>query len=144
MIIGPILRPYFFFKMGGFNMLKITLRLNGETKTYTQDFISGYLFRKALLISDKREKFLKKVMDSETGATLEEQEELLDELYHFITEVFGNQFTVEEYERGTDARRVVDQSWEIVYRIISQVTGPLQELNVGNPTQKKKPHRKKS
>lgn len=122
-------------------MLKIQLQLNGKTKTYTQDFISGYLFRKALLLSDKREKFLKKVMDE--GASLEEQEALLDELYHFISEVFGGQFTPVEYEQGTDARRIVDQSWSILYGIISQVTEPLQEMNAGD-TQKKNPPPRKS
>ncbi|MBN2910770.1 hypothetical protein JQC72_14815 [Polycladomyces sp. WAk] len=128
-------------------MLKIQLRLHGETKTYCQDFISGYLFRRALDLDDKRNKFLKKLLDQENGQDMtQEQEELLNELYHFVSEVFGGQFTPEEYERGTDAREIIDQSWAIVHGIINQVMEPLKELDDDEDVKKKKrpkPNRRK-
>jgi hypothetical protein len=125
-------------------MLKITLRIDGETKTFSQDFISGYMFRKAIDLDEKRNKYLQKLLDQENGGkvTAEEQQALLDELYHFISEVFGGQFSAEEYEKGTDARQIVDQSWAIVHGIISQTMEPFEGLD--DDTQKKKSNRRKS
>lgn len=125
-------------------MLKIQLRHDGEMKTYSQDFISGYMFRRALDLDEKRNKYLQKLLDEENGkqATAEEQKKLLDHLFHFISEVFGEQFTAEEYERGTDARKIIDQSWAIVHGIISQTMEPFEGIDVDD-TQKKKSSRQK-
>ncbi|MBH8609398.1 phage tail assembly chaperone G [Thermoactinomyces sp. CICC 10521] len=125
-------------------MLKIKLRVNDETKTFSQDFISGYMFRKAIDLDEKRNKYLQKFLDQENGGkvTAEEQQALLDELYHFISEVFGGQFSAEEYEHGTDARQIVDQSWSIVHGIISQTMEPFEGLD--DDTEKKKSNRRKS
>ena len=124
-------------------MLRITLHLDGEKKTFYTDFISGYMFRKALELDEKRNKYLKKVLDQQETSR-EEQEELLNELYTFISEVFGKQFTPEQYEQGTDARRIVDQSWAIVHGIISQTLEPLSELEDDDSQKKKKSNRSSS
>lgn len=125
-------------------MLKIELRLNGEKKTYRQDFISGYLFRKALQLGDKQSKYIKKMMETQEPESIEEQEEMLDKLFHFITEVFEGKFTAEEYERGTDARKIVDQSWDIVNSIVGQVMDPIGEDETVDGKKKKKSNRKSS
>ncbi|SFT04074.1 phage tail assembly chaperone G [Marininema halotolerans] len=113
-------------------MLTITLRIKGEERKFSQDFISGYLFRKALELDSKRSKYLKKVLEnSEAGEDEsdlhEEQDKLLSHLFNFICIVFDQEFTPEEYEAGTDARKLMDQSWMIVHGIINQVTEPLED-----------------
>ncbi|MBA4543856.1 MULTISPECIES: phage tail assembly chaperone G [Thermoactinomyces] len=122
-------------------MLKITLHLNGEKKTFSTNFISGYMFRRALELDEKRNKYLKKLLE-EQEPSREEQEELLDELYTFISEVFGQQFSAEEYEKGTDARNIVDQSWAVVHGIINQTMEPFEGV-ADDDTQKKKSNRRK-
>lgn len=126
------------------NMLKVELRfksVEGDktktyTKTYRQDFISGYLFRKALQLGDKQNKYIQRMMETQQAESIEEQETLLDELFHFITEVFEGKFTAEEYERGTDARKIVDQSWDIVNGIIGQVMDPIGDGEDGGKKKK--------
>lgn len=125
-------------------MLKIELRINGEKKTYRQDFISGYLFRKALQLGDKQNKYIQRMMETQKPEPIEEQETLLDELFHFITEVFDGKFTAEEYERGTDARKIVDQSWDIVNSIVGQVMEPIGEDDIGGGKKKRRSSRKTS
>lgn len=126
-------------------MLTIELRIDGETKKITQDFISGFLFRKALELGDKRDKYLQKALAQEGQFPVDEQGAILNELYQFISEVFDKQFSAEEYERGTDARKVVDQSWEIVHGIISQTLDPMGEIeDEDGDKKKKKSSRKRS
>ncbi|WP_416729198.1 phage tail assembly chaperone G [Fictibacillus sp. JL2B1089] len=106
--------------------MQLTLRINDEKKTFSVDFISGYMFRRAIDLEEKRGKFLKKLI--EEGVSAEEQKALLNELYGFIVQIFDKQFTTDEYENGSDARRIVDQSWAIVNGIIGQVSNPLGKL----------------
>lgn len=119
-------------------MLKITLRLNGDTKEYTQDFISGYLFRRAVDLDDKRNKYMQEVLQTKGDIPAEKQTALLDELYDFVSHVFDRKFTAEEYEKGSDARQVIDQSWAIVHSIIGQVMEPLNQGGNGNNKKKRK------
>ncbi len=121
----------------------VKLRINRETKTFSQDFISGYMFRRALDLEEKRGEFLKKLLENEGNVSAVEQEEILNELYGFIVEVFDKQFTADEYENGSDARHVVNQSWAIVNGIIGQVANPLAKLESSNNAknnEKKKNH----
>ncbi|SDY69554.1 phage tail assembly chaperone G [Thermoactinomyces sp. DSM 45892] len=115
-------------------MLKINLYLEGERKTFQTDFISGKKFRRALELDDKRNKYVKQNLDSESMDLVDSQE-LLDELYLFISQVFDNQFTTEQYEEGTDARRIINQSWAIVHSIISQT---LEEIPTDSDSKKNK------
>lgn len=102
-------------------MLK--LFLDGEWKEYKINFISGKMFRLALELDQKRNDYVRKMLDSQEGNR--EMMSLLDELFAYICMVFGDQFTPEQYEEGTDARNIIDQSWAIVHGIISQTLEPL-------------------
>jgi hypothetical protein len=110
--------------------MQLNLRINGEKKTFSVDFISGYMFRRALDLEEKRGKYLKKLIDEQGNVPAEEQDTLLNELYGFIAQIFDKQFTTDEYENGSDARSIVDQSWAIVNGIIGQVADPLAKLEV--------------
>lgn len=120
-------------------MLKIVLHINGEKKEFTQDFISGRMFRKAVDMSEKQTTYLlkaEKAVKKNEQISRADQNKLLDELYHFVSEVFGNKFSAEEYEDGTDARQIVDQSWGIVHQIVSQTMDPI--LSAGEVSGEKK------
>lgn len=119
-------------------MLKIKLRLNGETKEYYQDFISGYLFRRAVDLDDKRNRYMQELLETQGDIPAEKQKALLDELYNFVSTVFDGKFTADEYEKGADARQIIDQSWAIVHGIIGQVMEPLNKSEGGNGNKKKK------
>lgn len=116
-------------------MLSIKLRIDNQYKTFSTDFISGRMFRKALELDEKRNQYVKNVV-SEVPATWHDMELLLNKLYQFIADLFGNQFTSQEYEDGTDARKIVDQSWMIVHGVIGQTMEPLSEI--GTDDSKKK------
>lgn len=77
-------------------MLKITLRqADGTKKTYSQDFISGRMFRRTIEIQ--------KLMQAKPS-----DPDTLNETYNYFSEVFGNQFTAEEFEDGIDSREMTN------------------------------------
>lgn len=69
-------------------MKSIKLRVNGEEKTFTIPYVSGYAYRKYV-------ELLTKVKDP----SLLTHEEM-DWFVELIVEEFNNQFTVEEYYKG--------------------------------------------
>ncbi|MBD1373713.1 hypothetical protein IC620_15310 [Hazenella sp. IB182357] len=105
-------------------MLKIKLNIDGENKTFTQDFISGRMFRKAIELEEEQNQHLAKIQ-KQSDIPVSESIKLIEALYHFICEVFDKQFTLEQYEDGIDARKIMDHSWTIVNAIIGQVIDPL-------------------
>ena len=71
--------------------MEITLRINGEDKTFVQDFVPLKLYRKALAV----EKYaLSKNVD---------EEKLFDKRLNLIVEAFNHQFTKDELENGLNA-----------------------------------------
>ncbi|TCP32187.1 hypothetical protein EV207_101165 [Scopulibacillus darangshiensis] len=70
--------------------MEITLKIDGKDKKFAQHFVSGYYFRKALELSKEEEK---------KGLDLK----LIDKYVDFVCEVFGNQFTSEDYTNGVNA-----------------------------------------
>lgn len=88
--------------------MKITLKIDGKDKTFTNDFVPGRIFRNALLIN-------KKMKD---GAT-EISAELFDELIEFCVTAFGNQFTIDEFWDGIDARYLDSEVMRVYNEILS-------------------------
>ncbi|SDY84822.1 phage tail assembly chaperone G [Thermoactinomyces sp. DSM 45892] len=108
-------------------MWEIKLYLDKEWKTFSTDFISGRMFRKSLELDDRRNKFLQKALEHKELDRVE-QDQIVKELFSVITQVFDNQFSIEQYEEGTDARKIADQSWSIIHGIIGQTLEPLSSL----------------
>jgi hypothetical protein len=71
--------------------MEITLRINGEDKTFVQEFVPLKLYRKALEV----EKYAK----SKNG----DEEKLFDKRLNLIVEAFNHQFTKDELENGLNA-----------------------------------------
>lgn len=74
--------------------MKLELNIDGEKKVFTTGFVSGSFFRRLL-------EFDEKINYAEI--TLDET----DELVGFVCEVFGNQFTIEEFYEGIPSHEVV-------------------------------------
>lgn len=74
-------------------MIKITIKIDGKDKTFTQDFISGRMFRKTLSV---RKLFAENL-----------DETLLDELVGYVVDLYGKQFTIDEFYEGVDARKLL-------------------------------------
>ena len=87
--------------------LTIKLNIDGEEKKFTTpQFIKGQLFRRAADIAELME-------NGEIG------EQDLDALYSFVSDVFNNEFTIIEFEDGTDARDII----RTVYAVVNYVMG---------------------
>lgn len=89
--------------------LTIKLRIDGKEKKFVSpDYIPGTFFRKAgdfyeLLTSDE-------ISISE-----------LDPLISFVCEVFENKFTIDEFEEGTDSRKIVPTILATVHFVMNNV-----------------------
>lgn len=81
--------------------MKIELIVNGEIKTYIPCFISGRLFRNAIRMQRKVQ---------ETGLSVE----TLDELVGFVVTVFNNQFTIDDFYDGVEAKELFPTIMNII------------------------------
>lgn len=95
--------------------MNITLLKNGETKTYTQLFVSARYMRKALE--------LRKEMNLNNLSV-----EDIDTSVNFVTEVFGNQFTADDIYDGVSYDELISTVFDDVFMVVLQ--GRKQELNV--------------
>jgi hypothetical protein len=71
--------------------MEITLRINGEDKTFVKEFVPLKFYRKALE--------LEKYAQSKNV----DEEKLFDKRLNLIVEVFDHQFTKDELENGLNA-----------------------------------------
>lgn len=85
--------------------MKITLRIEGTDKAFTQDFVSGRIFRKTL----EMQKLLGKGVDENT----------LDTFVDYVVELFGRQFTQDQFYDGIDARVIIDKIVSCIDEIIN-------------------------
>ena len=69
--------------------MKIVLRIDGEDKTFTNDFVSAYDVRKAAEIN-------RGILNGELDE-YNVEEKIID----FVVNLFGNRFTTEEALKGT-------------------------------------------
>ncbi|MBP1907075.1 hypothetical protein J2Z32_003740 [Paenibacillus turicensis] len=84
--------------------MEITLKINGEDKTFTQSFIPARIFRKTIVIQKK--------LQGEIDETV------LDALIDYIVTLFGKQFSVDELYDGLDARRLLDAAIKCVNEVV--------------------------
>jgi len=72
--------------------MQITLRIDGQEKTFTNDFVKARVFRNALKMNEKM-----RIEGNEISV------ETFDEMINFIVNVFDNQFTVDDIWDGVEA-----------------------------------------
>lgn len=87
--------------------MNITLMKNGETKTYTQLFVSARYMRKALELRIKM---------NLNNLSLED----VDTVVNFVVDVFGNQFTSEDVYDGLAYDELIKTVFEDVFMVVLQ------------------------
>ncbi|MCP1124561.1 hypothetical protein NKR74_14820 [Bacillus sp. 3103sda1] len=93
--------------------LTLVLKINDEDKRFVSpDFISGKLFRQASDIAT--------AFESGNGEKFE-----LDKNSKFVCDVYGNQFTVDEFEEGTDSRKMM----KTIYAVVNYVIGNIEKAS---------------
>ena len=90
--------------------MKITLRIDKNEKTYTNDFVKARIFRNALKLN-------KEFKEEGSGISVE----LFDTLVEFVVTAFGNQFTIDEFWDGVETQNLQSE----VMRVFNEV------LNLG-------------
>ncbi len=94
--------------------LTIVLNLEGKEKKFvTTDFIKGSMFRKAADVASIYE----------TDAVYDSDD--LDGMISFVCELFNHQFTMDEFEDGTDSRNLM----KTIYGVANYVMGNIAEAS---------------
>ena len=89
--------------------MQITLRINGEDKTFTQDFISGRMFRRAIEMQ-------KHFRDG--AASLNEN--TLDEMVGFVVEAYGKQFSIDEFYDGIQSNKLISTITQTINEVVGR------------------------
>lgn len=89
--------------------MQITLRINGEDKTFTTDFISGRMFRRSI----EMQKHFK------SGADLDEQ--TLDEMAGFVVDAYGKQFTLDQFYDGIPSDQLISTITKTINAVVGRV-----------------------
>ena len=89
--------------------MQITLRINGQDKTFAQDFISGRMFRRTLEVSKLFQ-----------GGNIDEK--TLDSVVDYIVELFGKQFTRDQFYDGIEAGKLIPTIIDCVNQVVGKST----------------------
>lgn len=89
--------------------MQITLKINGKDKTFTQEFISGRMFRRTLEVSKQ---FQSGNIDEQT----------LDSVVDYVVELFGKQFTRDEFYDGIEAGKLIPTIVDCVNQVVGKAT----------------------
>lgn len=85
--------------------MKLTLRIDGENKTFNlPEFISARLIRQAPELAD---------IPNNPGP------EDMDKMVQYVVKVYGEQFTLDQYWDGVDARKFLSTTSEVINAIIN-------------------------
>lgn len=102
-------------------VLKITLRQeDGTERTYSTDFISGKMLRRAMEIRKEL-------------TQIAENPDALNEVYAYFSDAFGKQFTAEQFEEGIDSREMTDTLAHYINAIISKTSVAIGAGDVSDP-----------
>ena len=102
--------------------MKIVLRIDGEDKTFLNDFVEAIIFRNAL----KLNKEFSKGVDLSDPLTF-------DKLVDFVVSAFDHKFSVDEVWKGLPVRQLQSEATRIFNEVLNM--GGLElEANVGETT----------
>lgn len=104
--------------------MEVTIKINGKNKTFKTDFISARMFKKT-------EEFQRKAEKVRAG----QNEDIdLDEIVQYIVDVYGNQFTVDEFYDGVDVADIFPIYLDTINAVIDKFRSKIQMFP---PTTKK-------
>lgn len=89
--------------------MEITLRINGEDKIFTTDFISSRMFRKAI----QMQKLFR------DGVELDET--TLDEMVGFVVDAHGKKFTIDQFYDGVASDQLMPTINETINAVVGRV-----------------------
>ncbi|MFA1819003.1 phage tail assembly chaperone G [Virgibacillus oceani] len=90
--------------------ISIELEIDGKMQRFvTPKRISGTLLKEAGMISEEITSGIPTIAD-------------LDSYYQFVCDVFGNQFTLQQFEEGADSRDIMKTVNACTYFVMGQVT----------------------
>lgn len=90
--------------------ISIELEIDGKIQRFvTPKRISGTLLKEAGMISEDIASGVPTIAD-------------LDSYYQFVSDVFGNQFTLQQFEEGSDSRDIMKIVNACTYFVMGQVT----------------------
>ena len=90
--------------------MTLTLRIDGKEKTFRVDFISGRMVRNTIAMT-KRLNF--------NDLSPEE----LDDLVGFVVDVFGRQFTIDEFYDGIASQDLMKTIEECIRNVVGNTLG---------------------
>ncbi|MFY0521163.1 phage tail assembly chaperone G [Lysinibacillus sp. UGB7] len=88
--------------------MQYKLRINGEEKTFTNDFVKARVFRNALKMNEK--------MSNEGDKV---SVETFDEMIGFVVSVFDNQFTVDDVWDGSEAGDFQNEIMRVFHSVLN-------------------------
>lgn len=100
--------------------MKIELRIDGETRIFTIPFVSARHFRK-LMEYDSTIDY--------TDITVPDA----DELVGYVCDVFGNQFSVDQFYDGVPSHKLIEYIFDVFFFVrTGEVPKPIADDDPGN------------
>lgn len=91
--------------------MEVTIKINGKDKTFKTNFISARMFKKT----------------EELQRRAENKEDIdLDEIVQYIVDVYGNQFTVDEFYDGVDVADIFPIYLDTINAVIDKFRSKIQ------------------
>jgi hypothetical protein len=104
--------------------MRISLKVDGQNKTFTADFIPGRVYRRAIEIHSE--------IDFRNM-----NPEVLDKMVDFVVEAYGSQFTRDQFYDGVDARKLIDTIVSTINAIIGDASEAL-GVDVSDPNSRQR------
>ena len=106
------------------NSITIDLEIDGKIQKFvTPQRITGKLYKPAILISRELEPQSTGEFDEHGNELFSEVDIIsnLDSYMQFVCDVFGNQFTLSEFEEGVDSRDLIKIIYATTFFVVGQV-----------------------
>ncbi len=88
--------------------MQITLKINGQERIFSNDFVKARVFRNALKMNEKMRKEGNEI-----------SVETFDEMISFVVNVFDNQFTIDDVWDGLEAGRLQDEIMRVFNNVLN-------------------------
>ena len=95
--------------------MQITLNINGEDKSFTAPFVNARKLRETIAMSAKMQ-----------GQA--QDETMIDNMVNYIVDIFGNQFTSDNFYDGYAADKVLETFNNCVLEVTGKLANKTQQL----------------
>ncbi|MDM5230173.1 phage tail assembly chaperone G [Lysinibacillus pakistanensis] len=88
--------------------MQITLKIDGQEKIFSNDFVKARVFRNALKMNEKMRKEGNEI-----------SVETFDEMISFVVHVFDNQFTIDDVWDGLEAGKLQEEIMRVFNNVLN-------------------------